>query len=200
MKKLFSIILAISIIFSNFYVIKAKSIEKLGSEGQIDNVGVSHKMTYNKLPSTVYYGINGIDIINEDGKIHFQTEFPVLKLIVINDVDNDGNADFLVFQNVAEFNDQLFVISSKDGRVISSTRLTYLGYDQYLGNVENNSYILDMRYINGKVLVLYDYRIVNIDPEDCSIVYEYENKDNIWDFEVVDSKIYFIDQLGQFEF
>ncbi|MGB4626551.1 MAG: hypothetical protein WBI36_01905, partial [Erysipelotrichaceae bacterium] len=57
---------------------------------------------------------------------------------------------------------------------------------------------LDMRYINGKVLVLYDYRIVNIDPEDCSIVYEYENKDNIWDFEVVDSKIYFIDQLGQF--
>lgn len=198
MKKLFSIILAVLIIFSNLYVIKAKSIEKLGSEGQIDNVGISYEMTYNNLPSSVYYGINGIDIINEEGKTHFQTEFPVLKLIIINDVDNDGNADFLVFQKVAEFNDQLFVISSKDGRVISSTRLTHLATDQYLGNVENNSYILDMRYIEGKVLVLYDYKILNINPEDCSIVYEYENKDNIWDFEVVDGRIYFIDQIGQF--
>ncbi len=198
MKKLFSIILAALIVFSNLYVIKAKSIEKLGSEGQIDNVGISYEMTYNNLSSTVYYGINGIDIINEEGKTHFQTEFPVLKLIVINDVDNDGNADFLVFQDVAEFNDQLFVISSKDGKVISSRRLTHLANDQYLGNVENNSYILDMRYTAGKVIVLCDYKIINLNPEDCSIVYEYENKDNIWDFEVVNNKIYFIDQLGQF--
>ncbi len=198
MKKLFSIILAVLIIFSNLYVIKAKSIEKLGSEGQIDNVGISYEMTYNNLPSSVYYGINGIDIINEEGKTHFQTEFPVLKLIIINDVDNDGNADFLVFQKVAEFNDQLFVISSKDGRVISSRRLTHLATDQYLGNVENNSYILDMRYVERKVLVLYDYKILNINPEDCSTVYEYENKDNIWDFEVVNGRIYFIDQIGQF--
>ncbi len=198
MKKLFSLILAVLIIFSNIYVIKAKSIEKLGSEGQIDNVGISYQMTYNNLPSVVYYGINGIDIINEEGKIHFKTEFPVLKLIVINDVDKDGNDDFLVFQNVAQFNDQLFVISSKDGSVISSTRFTHLAYVENLGNVQNNSNILSMHYVAGKVLVLYDYKIVNINPEDCSIIYEYENKDNIWDFEVVEDKIYFIDQIGRF--
>ncbi|HPW52874.1 MAG TPA: VCBS repeat-containing protein [Erysipelotrichaceae bacterium] len=198
MKKLFSIILTALMIFTNIHMIKAKSIEKLGSEGQIDNVGVSYKMTYNQLPSTVYYGINGIDIVNEDGKTHLQTEFPVLKLIIINDVDKDGNNDFLVFQNVAEFNDQLFVISSKDGSVISSTRFTHLGYNDNLGNIENNSYIFEMRFIKDKVFVLYDYKIVNINPEDCSIIYEYENRDNIWDFEVVEDKIYFIDQLGQF--
>ena len=159
MKKLFSIILTALMIFTNIHMIKAKSIEKLGSEGQIDNVGVSYKMTYNQLPSTVYYGINGIDIVNEDGKTHLQTEFPVLKLIIINDVDKDGNNDFLVFQNVAEFNDQLFVISSKDGSVISSTRFTHLGYNDNLGNIENNSYIFEMRFIKDKVFVLYDYKM-----------------------------------------
>ncbi|MGI6607585.1 MAG: FG-GAP repeat domain-containing protein [Erysipelotrichaceae bacterium] len=198
MKKLFCIILTALIIFSNICMLKAKSIEKLGSEGQIDNVGVSYEMTYNGVPSTVYYGINGIDIISRNEKTHFQTEFPILKLIVISDVDKDGNSDFLVFEKVAEFNDQLFVISSKDGSVISSARLSHSGYDDYLGNVENNSYILDMRYEKGKVLVLYDYKIVNINPEDCSVIYEFENKDNIWDFEIIEDRIYFIDQLGQF--
>ncbi len=198
MKKLFSIILTALIILSNIYFLNAKSIEKLGSEGQIDNVGVSYEMIYNGLTSKVYYGVNGIDIINENGKIHFQTEFPVLKLIIINDVDKDGNNDFLVFEEVAQFNDQLFVVSSKDGSVISSTRFTHLESNENLGNIESNSYIYDMRYVEDKVMVLYDYKLINLNPQDCSVIYEYENKDNIWDYEVVNGKVYFIDQLGQF--
>ena len=198
MKKLFSIILTALIILSNIYFVNAKSIDKLGSEGQVDNVGISYEIIYNELPSKVYYGVNGIDIVNENGKIHFQTEFPVLKLIIINDVDKDGNSDFLVFEEVAQFNDQLFVVSSKDGSVISSTRFTHLESNEDLGNIESNSYIYDMRYVEDKVMVLYDYKLVNLNPQDCSVIYEYENKDNIWDYEVVNGKIYFIDQLGQF--
>ncbi len=198
MKKLLILLLTVFMILSNGISVFAqeKSIEYVGVKNQVDNASNSFTVIYNEAEATVFYGKNGFDIITEEEKTHFDTKYPVVKAIAINDVNGDGYTDFLAYLNSAEYTDELFVFSGQDGSVISSRRITRDSYSEENGVFKANTEVLKMSEFNGLAVVLYDYTIEVIDPKTAEVIYSYVNEDNIWDYEVVDNKLVFIDQLG----
>lgn len=201
--KRFLVIFLVSLMFcSSFIKIDAqeKSIEKLNNVGQIDNANESYEIVYNDLPSRVFYGENGIDIINSDGTKHLDTKFEVNKLIVVDDVNGDGCIDFLTYQNSPDNTDQMFVISGSDGQIISSFRLTYSGYNNNSEPINKNSYIYKFVQKDGKVYIVYDYTIAQYNLSDGTLLNSYVNEDNIWDVDFFQENVVFVDQLGQLAF
>ena len=200
MKKLITLIMVSLLFFSSAYSIKAegKSIEKLNNVGQIDNSNEICQVIYEGKQSIVFYGENGIDIISSDSKTHLDTLYSVLKLICVNDVNNDGYPDFLTYQNAASTSNQMFTISGKDGSVISSFRLTCSDYDENLGTVLKNSYIYKMEVLDNRTFVIYDYTIAEIDLVTGTVIASYTSTDNIWDMLWYQGYIAFVDQDGYF--
>lgn len=203
MKRIITILLVtltfFSVVNQNLVLANEKSVEKLNNVGQVDNSNESYKIVYEEVDSRVFYGENGIDIINEKGIKHFDTKFEVLKLAVIEDINSDGYPDFLTYQNSPENTDQIFVISGQDGSIISSFRLTYQGYSDD-GPVEKNSYVYKFISDGKRNFILYDYTLAEYDLNTAELLHSYQNEDNIWDVEFYDGKIAFVDQLGQLGF
>ncbi|MDO4377994.1 MAG: hypothetical protein Q4C64_02425 [Erysipelotrichia bacterium] len=201
--KRFLVIFLASLTFFNTLVTtnaKEKSIEKLNNVGQVDNANESYEIVYEEMTSRVFYGENGIDIINDNGIKHLDTKFEVVKMQVVNDINSDGYPDFLTYQNSPDNTDQMFVISGNDGQIISSFKLTYIGYDEKSVAVNKNSYIYKFVQSGERTFIIYDYTIAEYNLADGTLLNAYVNDDNIWDMEVVDDKLVFVDQLGQLGF
>ncbi|MBQ1878029.1 MAG: hypothetical protein II161_04350, partial [Erysipelotrichaceae bacterium] len=91
-----------------------KSIQPVNEEGQIDNSEHSLAIQYENRDARVFYGSDGINIILDDDIVHFQTNFPVLKLITAGDVNKDGYVDFLSYQNSGEYAAQIMLLDGHD--------------------------------------------------------------------------------------
>ena len=166
-KKLITILLVTVMIMPSFRVSALeKSIKEVSEELAVTNNDTSVVIPYNDVTARVYYGLNGIDVFTPDGRNHFDTNYEVLKLISVGDVDGDGYADLLTVQKTPEQVSQMLVISSYDGHVISSFRMDRDGYDETQGGfIKVNSYVQQMEAVgDNSVLVVYDYNIVICQP------------------------------------
>ncbi len=189
-----------SAITANVVKAESKSVEKLNNVGQIDNSNESYEIVYEEITSRVFYGENGIDIINENGTKHFDTKFKVLKLSVVDDLNGDGYPEFLTYQNSPSNTDQIFVINGADGSIITSFRLTYTGYDSNGNKQLMNSKVFKIINYEGRNFILYDYSLVEYDLTSGELLHSYVNEDNIWDIDFYNGQIVFVDQLGQLGF
>lgn len=204
MKRVLTILFISLFLFSsatgNVVQAQNKSVEKLNNVGQIDNSNESYQIVYEEVTSRVFYGENGIDIINENGTKHFDTKFKVLKLSVVNDLNGDGYPEFLTYQGSPSNTDQIFVINGQDGSIITSFRLTYDSYDSNGNKVVLNSSVYKFIEHEGRNFILYDYSLCEYDLTTGELKHSYVNDDNIWDVEFYNNQIFFVDQLGQLGF
>ena len=182
-KKLFTVLLCLTLLLPGFKVSALeKSIEELSEETGVTNSENSFTVPYNEAEARVYYGSNGINLFTPEGRIFLETNYGVLKMIDVGDVDSDGYHDFLSYQNVPSQVAQLLCISGRDGHVISTVRVTRLGYDDNLAtNIEVNCYIQQLySRQDGTAYVVYDYSVVRYNMADGSEIARFEETDNIW--------------------
>lgn len=182
MKRLLFLILGVLLLIPSQRVYaEGKSIQPLDSGGNITNNGPRLEITYEEEDAVVYYGSSGIDIIGKSKNMHLDTNFEVLKLISVGDLDGDGYVDFLSYQKAPSYSSQLITLSGKDGHVISSTQVTRIGYHDDLGLMDTNSYIQQMTLLDDKkALIVYDYSFIKIDLLDGSVITKYTDDDNVW--------------------
>ncbi len=199
MRKFLVTILSALMVFCCCLPVKAaeKSVQTLNQDKQIDNTSESVLIDYNGQQARVFYGTNGIDIIGQEETVHFDTNFTVVKLAVLEDVNGDGFVDFLTYQNATEFADQIFVISGKDGQVISSFRLTHEGYDDTMGTYSSNSYVMQLYTVGSEAYVVSDYRIYCLDVVNGDFKWYFNDEDNIWKVIKTEDNLAFINQLGE---
>ena len=181
------VLLSMSILPLNTVHALEKSIQAINDMDQISNNGPRVQIQYGEETGYVYYGEAGINIIHGEERVHLDTNFEVLKLIAVGDVDHDGYEDFLTYQNAPDLADQLMTISGQQGRIISTCKLSRESYSNDLGFTQTNSYIMQMNYIgNDQVLIVYDYSIACLNVSTGEILFTYTEIDNIWRTEVVD--------------
>ena len=168
-----------------------KSIEELSEETSVSNSKASIVIPYGESQARVYYGSGGINIFTGEERISFETNYGILKLIAVGDIDKDGFVDFLTYQDVPEEVDQLMCISGQDGHIISTMRETREGYDGDLGaNVRVNCFIHQMvSGEDGMAYVVCDYSIIHYNLADGSEISRFTDTDNIW-------KIIWIDDIN----
>lgn len=158
-----------------------KSVEPLNSGGQIDNHEASFTIPWQDSMAQVFYGDNGIDLFVDGVRSHLDTGFGVRKMIPAGDLDGDGAEDFLAYVGAPEYSPQVMAFSSADGRVLSTLRLTREGYDDSLGTVEQNSRVQQLyRGGDDSVLIVYDYSVIRVAPQDGTVLQRYDDQDNIW--------------------
>ncbi|MBR0385551.1 MAG: VCBS repeat-containing protein, partial [Erysipelotrichaceae bacterium] len=184
----FVIIIIVLLLFlpSNAWA-EGKSIQPFSSAAGIGNNGSRVRITYEENDAYVYYGPDGINIIAGSDIHHLDTNFEVLKLSDIGDVDGDGYTDFLTYQKAPEYTAQLIALSGKDGTPFSGISLTHQGFNTQLGLVQNNSYIQQLvPFSDGTALVVYDYTVARINPSNGEIISSYNHTDNIWKAVIID--------------
>ena len=158
-----------------------KSIQAINDMDRISNSGPRVQIQNGEETGYVYYGESGINIFHGEERVHLDTNFDVIKLVAVDDVNGDGFTDFLTYQNAPDLADQLLVVSGADGRILSTRKLSRESYSDSLGFTEANCYIYDMRYIgNGEALLVYDYSVSKISVADCQELVRYTEADNIW--------------------
>ena len=145
-RKIIASLLCLTLLMPGFKVSALeKSIEELSEETGITNSESSFTIPYNDAEARVYYGETGINLFTPEGNVYIPTNYGVLKLISVGDVDGDGYHDFLSYQSVPAQVAQLLCLSGADGHVISTVRLTRLGYDDNLTtNIDVNCFIQQM--------------------------------------------------------
>ena len=155
-----------------------KSIQAINDMDRISNSGPRVQIQYGEETGYVYYGESGINIFHGEERVHLDTNFDVIKLVAVDDVNGDGFTDFLTYQNAPDLADQLLVVSGADGRILSTRKLSRESYSDSLGFTEANCYIYDMRYIgNGEALLVYDYSVSKISVADCQELVRYTEAD-----------------------
>ena len=181
--KILRLLLVIAMLAGSIVTAEAleKSIQPVNEEGQIDNSEHSLAIQYENRDARVFYGSDGINIILDDDIVHFQTNFPVLKLIAAGDVNKDGYVDFLSYQNSGEYAAQIMLLDGHDGNVLQSYHFTRQDYNDDIGYTQISSYVQQLLLLsNNKAIVVYDYTIAQIDLTNGDIDYQYSDKDNIW--------------------
>ena len=90
-RKIFAVMLCLTLLLPGFRVSALeKSIEELSEETGITNSESSFTIPYNESEARVYYGETGINLFTPEGNVYFPTNYGVLKLISVGDVDGDG--------------------------------------------------------------------------------------------------------------
>ena len=168
-----------------------KSIEELSEETSVSNSKASIVIPYGESQARVYFGKGGINIFTGEERISFETNYGILKLIAVGDIDKDGYVDFLTYQDVPGEVAQLMCLSGQDGHVISAMRETRDGYDNNLGaNVRVNCFIQQLvSGEDGTAYVVCDYSIIHYDLSDGHEIGRFTDTDNIW-------KIIWIDDIN----
>lgn len=182
-RKIFAVMLCLTLLLPGFRVSALeKSIEELSEETGITNSESSFTIPYNESEARVYYGETGINLFTPEGNVYFPTNYGVLKLISVGDVDGDGYHDFLSYQSVPAQVAQLLCLSGSDGHVISTVRLTRLGYDDNLTtNIDVNCFIQQMySRQDGTAYVVYDYNVIKLNMADGMELGRFSETDNIW--------------------
>ena len=178
-----ALLLCLVLVFSAFSPVfgMEKSIQPISTETNIDNADRSARIRYEGEDARVYYGSGGIYIISGEKQVHLSTNFSVVKLEPVGDVNKDGYTDFFTFQDAPNYTEQLMTIDGKDGSVIASLSLTHQGYDDSIGYVQTNSYIQQLLAAkDGSVIVLYDYSVAKISPKTAEIIWEKTFDNNLW--------------------
>ncbi len=189
LKKVLKCFLAVILLVTGFPEAKAmeKSIQSLNDNEAITNSGARKEITYEDQQAFVYYGSSGINIVTESNTLHIPTNFGVLKLEVAGDVNKDGYADFITYQNAPDFAAQLMTVSGKDGQVISSLQFTRESYSDSYGFFQTNSYIQQMLPMgDGTCLFVYDYNLARANLSTGEIMFTYTSDDNLWKAVLVD--------------
>lgn len=181
------VLLSIPLFSVNTVFALGKSIQAINDMGQISNNGPRLVIPYGEDEGYVYYGASGINIIHGEQTARLETNFEVLKLISVSDINNDGYTDFLTYQKAPDFSGQLLVIDGLNGNVLSTLQFTREGYDENLGFINTNSYIQQMVDLgNGEALIVYDYNIAKVNLLSGEVLFTFTETDNIWDVVVID--------------
>lgn len=120
----------------------------------------------------------GLSIIGND-QFKVTTSYPVKDYEIVNDVNQGGQNDILVYMDSPNGQDNVALISSEDSKVLFSKNYHHLNTEQGKGQFEENSKVLQLLYKEGRIYILYDYHIICLDLEGNQI-FDYEDKDNIW--------------------
>ena len=161
---------------------KSMGMEKLGTSEQISSNYESLPITYEEKEGRLYYGEGGIDILLPDSHLHFDTDFKVLLLKVLSDVNNDSYPDFICCQDTPAQSDQVMIISGKDGSVIRSLRFTHKVFDDNTGFSQLNSQIiLFEQFDEDNIYIISDYSLYrySLSGDELSVFFSAQN--NIWD-------------------
>ena len=182
-KKLTALLLSTLIVFSASAAVfgLGRSIQPVNDVGNIDNKGRSAELSWEGEPARAYYGSSGISIVTQNGEIHLSTNFEVVKLIVVGDLNSDTYPDFLTYQNAPDHSAQVMTISGRDGKVLADLHLTRSGNDNDLGLSEKNSFVQQLLSAeDGNALIVYDYSIIKVELSDLEIIWSFSTEDNIW--------------------
>ena len=134
-------------------------------------------------------------LVNSDFKI--DTEFPVKDFMVIDDIDQDGIRDVFVYLDSEDNYDDIKIISAKSSKVVYSSKHTYEMFDEKGNKLIKNSKTRSINYSDGIIYYIYDYHLVAFDPVKQEIIFDYEDKDNLWKMVVLKDRIIAGNQLGQ---
>lgn len=199
MKKVFALLMAIIL------CMPLTSIEAISTDDSLISYGEGNEIYGSGQAKVVdlNHGLSGL-MISEQSSLIFvgnddfriETGNPVKLFEVINDIDKDGYKDIAVYLECEDDYDDFKIISSKTSKVMYATKYTY--------NVSNDGEVVEknatIRQIvsDGRVVYLiYNYHLVAIDTKDFNVLFDYEDKDNIWKMAVIDKQVLFTNQLGQ---
>jgi len=201
MKKIFVGLLACLLVVLHVQPIKAKqeaSIENLTKTSGIEVTSQSYQIQYEGKTARVFYGSNGIHIAFDNTSKTLDTTYAVMDLVVCDDLNSDGYVDFLTVQSSNDYTPQIYTISGKDGSELSHTHITREEYNSLTGKFDKiTSSILLMKSEKNVGYFISDYDFYAIDLLTGKIEYNFHDKDNIWDFEIVEEKVFLVDQLGK---
>lgn len=183
MKKLLSIIVTM-------IVVAASTLSPIHGQSSSSLMPYSDGLDAKSTSSTKYVSLSdtlsgymlatkeGLSIIgNEQFKV--TTSYPVKDYEIVNDVNQGGQKDILVYMASPNGQDNVALISSEDSKVLFSKNFHHMNTEQGKGQIEENSRIQQMLFSDDKIYILYDYHIVCMDAEGNQI-FDYEDKDNIW--------------------
>lgn len=199
MKKVLSLIVAI-LMFVPIPIHgakKATSIENYseGKEVKGDCLGKEVVLS-DDLKGMMVANSEGLQFIDNEEFV-INTDHPVKRFEVVDDLDGDGIKDVAVFLKVNSGYSNFQIISSRESKIIYEKTLTHQTVDENANIITENSIIRQIIGNEKIVYLIYDHHILAIDPNKKDIIFDYEDEDNIWKMVIVDDKLIFTTQQGQ---
>lgn len=194
MKKLMIIMLTLMLGFSQYFVAQASttigSFQSFNDGNRIEPTGqVKMKDNAHYLPTS--QGIQSLENKNE----LIKTAYPVLDFEIVDDQNEDGIQDFFTVLKTPNKQDQLVLLSGKDGEILFSKNYTHINIlnDK---TFDENATILQLLYSNSTFYFIYDHHFVALNSKGTEIINN-EEEDNIWKMcQVDDDHIAYTMQTG----
>lgn len=152
------------------------------SEGSDDRIHTKNQ--WEVFSDTIYGEVlcsdGGVYIVEDQHTYFIETSASVSHYLVIEDVDQDGIKDMVVFMKSQDHFDNLAILSVGKKEQIASRAITFEQYNKTLGYVQKNHQILSLtKAQENQFFIIVDHEILCLNTA-LDIVYRIEDQDNIW--------------------
>lgn len=150
----------------------------------------------NDLKGNLVVKDNGLGFIDNDDFL-IKVNYPIKYFEIIDDLDNDKIKDVVLYVETNSGYSNFLIVSSKSSNVLYEMALTHENFNDQKGVFIENSIIRQIVCDKEYVYLIYDHHLLKINAKKKSIIYDYEEEDNIWKLILIDNQVIFTNQLGQ---